>query len=140
MAEFVSRQTAPRRQLGDWGEQLARHTLQAAGLVILEHNWRCAAGEIDIVAQELEADYGQGGAVVPWLVLVEVRTRRGFAYGSALQSITPRKAAKMRQVARHYVRACGWTGPWRLDVVGVQLDRQGQLQSVEHIRHAVSDA
>jgi putative endonuclease len=78
--------------------------------------------------------------VVPWLVLVEVRTRRGFAYGSALQSITPRKAAKMRQVARHYVRACGWTGPWRLDVVGVQVDRQGQLQSVEHIRHAVSDA
>jgi hypothetical protein len=46
----------------------------------------------------------------------------------------------MRQVARHYVRACGWTGPWRLDVVGVQVDRQGQLQSVEHIRHAVSDA
>jgi putative endonuclease len=70
---------------------------------------------------------------------VEVRTRRGFAYGAALESITPRKAAKMREVAHHYVQALGWNGPWRIDVVGIQMDVQGRLLSIEHIRHAVGD-
>jgi putative endonuclease len=72
-------------------------------------------------------------------VLVEVRTRRGTAYGTALESITPRKAARLRQVSQRYVQTTGWSGPWRIDVVGVQMDAQGRLLGVEHIRHAVRD-
>lgn len=129
----------PRKQLGYAGEELAVRTLQAAGLTIVERNWRCKEGEIDIVAQEMAPDYVRGGELSPWLVLVEVRTRRGLAYGAALESITPRKAAKMRQVAHRYVQERAWTGAWRIDVVGVQMDGQGRLLNIEHIRHAVAD-
>ena len=131
--------TDPRKQLGRAGEAMAEHTLQVAGLTILARNWRCAEGELDIVAQEHAPDYVHGGELCDWLVLVEVRTRRGLAYGTALASITPRKAAKLRQVSQRYVQATGWSGPWRIDVVGVQMDAQGRLLGIEHIRHAVRD-
>ena len=131
--------TDPRKQLGRAGEAMAARTLQDAGLTILAHNWRCAEGELDIVAQERAPDFVHGGELCDWLVLVEVRTRRGLAYGTALESITPRKAAKLRQVSQRYVQATGWPGPWRIDVVGVQMDAQGRLLAIEHIRHAVRD-
>lgn len=130
----------PRKQLGRAGEEMARQTLLKAGLTIVEQNWRCQAGEIDIVAHEMAPDYVHGGELHPWLVLVEVRTRRGRSFGSALESITPRKAAKMRQVAHAYVQATGWQGPWRIDAVGVQMDGDGRLIAIEHVRHAVTDA
>jgi putative endonuclease len=130
--------TDPRKQLGRAGEAMAERTLRAAGLTILARNWRCAEGELDIVAQERAPDYVRGGELCDWLVLVEVRTRRGDAFGTALQSITARKAAKLREVAAHYVQATDWRGPWRIDVVAVQMDASGRLLRVEHIRHAVS--
>jgi putative endonuclease len=130
-------QTDPRKQLGAAGEELAARALQDAGLAIRERNWRCAAGELDIVALETAPDYARGGDPVPWLVAVEVRTRRGTRYGSALQSITPAKQAKLREVTAHYVQAEAWPGPWRIDVVAVQMDERGRLQSIQHIRHAV---
>jgi putative endonuclease len=128
----------PRRHLGAAGEDLAVRALRAAGLSILTRNWRCPAGEVDVVAQEDAPDFVQGGQITPWLVLVEVRTRRGARFGSALQSITLRKQAKLREVAEHYVQTHGWAGPWRIDVVAVQMDAQGRLLAVEHIRHAVT--
>ena len=129
----------PRRALGSAGEEIAVRTLQAAGMTVLERNWRCPWGEIDIVGQDHGPDFVSGAASVAWLVLVEVRTRRGDAFGTALQSITPRKQAKLREVAHHYVQSTGWSGPWRIDAVAVQMDAAGKLLSVEHIRHAVSD-
>jgi putative endonuclease len=126
-----------RQQLGAAGETLAVKALEEAGLTVLARNWRCAAGEIDIVAQEDAPDYSVGGARTSWLVLVEVRTRRGAHFGTAQQSITPRKAAKLREVAAHYVQSIGWTGPWRIDVVAVQMDEAGRLIEIEHLRSAV---
>ena len=127
-----------RQQLGAAGEALAAQTLEQAGYTILTRNWRCAVGEIDIVAQEVAPDFSAGGISQPWLVLVEVRTRRGTRFGTAQQSITPRKAAKLREVATYYVESEGWTGPWRIDVVAVQMDSAGRLLHVDHIRGAVS--
>ncbi len=129
----------PRKQLGNAGEAMALRALQEAGLTVVERNWRCKEGEIDIVAQEMAPDYVHGGEVSRWLVLVEVRTRRGHAFGTALESITPRKVAKMRQVAHRYVQEQEWAGPWRIDVIGIQMDGQGRLLAIDHIRHAVSD-
>jgi putative endonuclease len=129
---------SPRHSLGTKGEELALQALQQAGLTILARNWRCAAGELDIVAQEAGPDFASGAEWVPWLVLVEVRTRRGTRYGTAHQSITPRKQAKLREVAAHYVHSVAWTGPWRIDAVTVQMDEQGRLLALEHIRHAVT--
>ena len=127
-----------RQKLGAAGEALAVRHLQSAGLTILERNWRCAAGELDIIAQEEAPDYSAGGTMTPWLVLVEVRTRRGAQYGTALQSITRRKAAKVLEVAAHYVQSVQWPGPWRIDAVAVQMDSQGRLLDIEHIRHAIT--
>jgi putative endonuclease len=128
----------PRRGLGAAGEALAVQALQAAGLTIVERNWRCATGEIDIVAQETGPDYVRGLPAAPWLVIVEVRTRRGQAFGTALQSVIARKQAKLREVAAAYVEHVQWQGPWRIDVVAVQMDSRGKLLAVEHVRHAVS--
>jgi len=137
----MTRQAAenPRRSLGQAGEEIALRTLAAAGLTILARNWRCPAGELDIVAQDVAPDYARGDLAAQWLVLVEVRTRRGDRYGTARQSVLGRKEAKLREVARHYVQAAHWEGPWRIDVVAVQMDSRGHLQAVEHIRHAVRD-
>jgi len=129
-----------KKGLGAAGEELAMRALKANGLIILEQNWRCAVGELDIVAQEYAPDYATNGDVVAWLVLVEVRTRRGDRFGTALQSITPRKQAKLREVSERYVKAVDWHGPWRIDAVGVQMDGSGKLLKVDHVRHAVLGA
>jgi putative endonuclease len=127
-----------RRKLGDTGEALAARHLEAVGLQIVARNWRCAYGELDLVAEEVAPDYVLGGAQVTWLVVVEVRIRRGARFGTALGSVTPTKQAKLRQVASAYVQETAWQGPWRIDVVAIQLDGQGRMQGIDHLRHAVT--
>jgi putative endonuclease len=128
----------PRRQLGQMGEAWAARLLTEAGLVIVARNWRCVYGELDLVAEEVAPDYAQGGEQVTWLVAVEVRIRRGSRFGTARASVTPAKQAKVRMVAAAYVQAVQWTGPWRIDVVAIQLDAQGRLVESAHLRHAVT--
>jgi putative endonuclease len=130
--------TDPRRQLGQMGEAWAARLLTEAGLVIVARNWRCAYGELDLVAEEVAPDYVQGGELVTWLVAVEVRIRRGSRFGTAQASVTLTKQAKVRMVATAYVQAVQWTGPWRIDVVAIQLDAQGRLVEIDHLRHAVT--
>ncbi len=137
-ALMVEQTTDARRGLGRKGEELAANAISAAGLRIVERNWRCPNGEIDIVAHDRAPDYSLGGEEATWLVIVEVRTRRGQAFGTALQAVDGKKQAKLRQVAAHYVQANEWTGPWRIDVVAVQMDSHGRLESVDHIRNAVT--
>ena len=127
-----------RRKLGQVGEELAARLLIEAGLVIVARNWRCAYGELDLVAHEDAPDYANGGVRVSWLVVVEVRIRRGMRFGTAQASVTPTKQAKVRQVAEAYVQATGWQGPWRIDVVAIQLDGQGHMLEQVHLRHAVT--
>ncbi|MDE0141454.1 MAG: YraN family protein [Caldilineaceae bacterium SB0670_bin_27] len=127
-----------RRALGTRGELIAVRALQEAGLRIVERNWRCRAGELDIIAEECAPDFSRGASDSRWLVVVEVRTRRGHGYGSALQSFTHGKQKKLRRLATIYVQETKWPGPWRIDAVAVQMDRSGKLISVEHIRHAVT--
>jgi putative endonuclease len=126
-----------RQQIGKSGEEIAVRTLEAAGLSIRERNWRCSAGELDIVAEETAPDYVTGEMAARWLVLVEVRTRRGTGYGTARQAFTIQKQRKLQEVAAHYIQVNAWTGPWRIDAVAVQMDGIGRLIDVEHIRHAV---
>ncbi len=133
-----AKQGDPRRALGTVGETLATEQLEAAGLTIVERNWRCAVGEVDIVAKEIAPDYASGEMAATWLVIVEVRTKRGNRFGTARQSLTARKQAKLREVASQYVQEREWQGPWRIDLVAVQMDGRGRLQQIEHIRHAVT--
>ena len=119
------------RRLGDWGERQARLHLEDKGYSLLANNFRCRAGEIDIVAR-------QGDQVV----FVEVKARRGDAYGRAEESISPARAERLADVAEEFMqtRMAGefdsWTA-WRIDLVCLNMDRQGRLLSVNHIENAV---
>ncbi len=114
------------QRLGAFGEEVAVRRLQELGYRVLERNYRCAVGEIDIVAMDGEV-----------LAFVEVRTRRGDRMGTPEESVGPRKQRKMIEVAQTYVAERGYTGEWRLDVVAVALDARGRVERCEVIANAV---
>jgi putative endonuclease len=118
--------THTRLATGRRGEAIAGDYLAARGYRLHAANWRCPLGEIDIVAQDGD-----------WLVLVEVRTRRGVRFGTPEESVGPTKQRKLARVAECYVDACDWTGPWRIDVVSVTLGRRGDVERVAHYPSAV---
>ncbi len=115
-----------RRRLGQHGENLAAQHLVAKGHEIVARNWRCEAGELDLVS--LDGDC---------LAFVEVRTRRGRSLGSPEESITPTKQARLIALSEAYVQANDWTGEWRIDVVAVEMDPRGRLLRVDHYENAV---
>ncbi len=113
-------------QTGRLGEALAACELEAAGWRIVERNWRGAGGEIDLVARDGDS-----------LVLVEVRTRRSRSFGSAEESIGAVKQRRMAALAEQYVLASGWPGPWRVDVVALDLAPDGTVARLDHYRDAL---
>lgn len=111
--------------VGRYGEGVAARHLEQAGLRVLERNWRCVAGEIDIVAAE-----------GPVLVFCEVKTRSTADYGLPAEAVGPRKARKVRALARQWLLDHpGWQGELRFDVVSVLRRPQGAAL-VEHLRGA----
>lgn len=113
----------PKDVLGRQGEQLAVEHLQRAGLRILDRNWRCAEGEVDIVAAERRT-----------LVICEVKTRSGVRYGTPLEAVTRQKRNRLRRLAIRWVVAHGVLfDEVRIDVVGVLRDGSGGF-AVEHVR------
>ena len=116
-----------RRGLGRHGEDLAARYLTAQSYTILTRNWRCAHGELDLVARDGDC-----------LVLVEVRTRRGRALGTPEESITPAKQARLVDLAWAYVQEQDWSGDWRIDVVAIEMNRRGRLLRMEHYENAVT--
>ncbi len=119
-----------RRETGIRGEKLARDFLKKRGYHILETNYRCPEGEIDIIARHKDS-----------LVFIEVRTKKSLEFGSPEESITPAKSERLRAVASHY----GQTHNdlpllWRIDVVAVELNQKGKLTRIELIENAVGDA
>lgn len=115
--------TQRRRTLGQWGESRAIQYLRAQGCQVVASNWRCQAGEADVIVLDGSC-----------LAFVEVRTRRGDAFGEPEESITPRKLARMAAVAQTYVYEEGWEGDWRLDVIAIQVGR-GRPASIEWYRN-----
>ena len=116
-----------RKRLGRWGEDLAARYLQERGYVIRVRNYRYSnVGEVDLVA-ERDAQ----------LVFVEVRTRRGDAYGTPEESITPAKQSRLAEVAQAYVQEHEWAGDWQIDVVAVELTSRGKLLRVTHLPNAI---
>ena len=105
----------PRQALGTRGEDLAAAELERQGMVILDRNWRCRVGEIDIVAMDL-------GAGNRSLVFCEVKCRAGLGFGSPLEAITYAKVRKLRQLAGEWLAASDITAQRiRIDAVGVVL-------------------
>ena len=118
----MSSTQAERRALGDYGERLAAAHLVAKGFVILDRNWRCSAGEIDVVAADGDT-----------LVVCEVKTRSGSGFGTPLEAITPAKAGRLHRlgwmwVKHHHVRCAGL----RVDVVAIVRASGGGF-TIDHI-------
>lgn len=110
---------------GRWGEDLAARHLEGLGLEILERNWRCRAGEIDIVAGDTRSGT---------IIICEVKTRSTEDFGSPLAAVTPVKVRRLRALASEWLRAHGTSArEVRIDVIGILLGRQG-APSLEHLR------
>jgi putative endonuclease len=114
-----------RQATGRLGEALAAARLEAAGWRILARNWRGPGGEIDLVA--LDGDC---------LVLVEVRSRRTARFGLAEESLVRQKRARMARLAEAYVQDQAWAGPYRVDVVAIDLAGE-RVRRWDHYRDAL---
>ena len=103
--------TDHRRHLGALGEHTATLVLQEAGLAVCERNWRDGPrGEIDIVATDPTG-----------ITVVEVRTRIGDTYGSALESIGTQKVAKLRRLAAAWAKAHETRKRIRVDAIAITV-------------------
>jgi putative endonuclease len=117
---------ADRKSLGDLGESIAADFLLASGYSIVDRNWRCPDGEIDIVALD--------GSTV---VVCEVKTRRSTGFGSPFEAVTPEKSARLYRLAAAWRRAHDVRArPMRLDVVSIVFPADG-VPRVEHLRDVV---
>lgn len=118
-----------RRALGQLGEDLAVRYLAEAGYVVLQRNYRCLGGEIDVVAMDDQR-----------LAFVEVRTRRGDSFGTAKESVSCAKQKRLAAVARSYLQENDLIDvDWGIDVLALQLTADGAVRSLELIRNAVSE-
>ena len=83
--------TTARQGLGRYGEDVAARRLVEAGMVVLDRNWRCAEGEIDLVLRDGDV-----------LVVCEVKTRSGVGYGSPHEAVTPAKLERLGRLGERY--------------------------------------
>ncbi len=114
---------AAKDELGRRGEDLAAHYLVEHGYRLLDRNWRCAAGEVDIVASH-------AGEVA----FVEVKTRSSVRFGHPFEAISAAKLVRMRRVAALWCEnSTHQIVRYRLDVIGIVL-RPGRLESIEHLK------
>ena len=112
--------------LGAYGERLAARHLVERGLIVLDRNWRCSAGEIDLVLRDGDV-----------LVVCEVKTRTSSVCGSPHEAITPAKLDRLKLLGllwaeAHEVRPA----ETRVDLVAVHRPRRGP-STVEHVRGLV---
>lgn len=91
--------------VGRYGERVAVAHLERAGMVVIDRNWRCRLGELDVVAMD-------GGC----LVAVEVKTRRSTAFGHPLEAVTYAKMARLRRLVGQ------WLADHDVQVEAVRID------------------
>jgi putative endonuclease len=112
----------PRLALGDYGERLAARHLVEQGMVVLDRNWRCDQGEIDLVLREGDV-----------LVICEVKTRTSLACGSPHEAVTAEKIERLKRLAARWAEAHDVRPPeTRIDLVAVHRPRRG-ASIVEHV-------
>lgn len=117
-----------RAELGRYGEELAAEHLEAAGYELLDRNWRCARGELDLVA--LAPD----GTVC----FVEVKTRSGAGFGAPSEAVDWRKSGRIHRLAMTWLqdhRPEGHRGALRFDVVSIVRQR-GSAPVLTHLQGA----
>jgi putative endonuclease len=119
-----STSSASRRvALGSYGERVAERHLTDQGLVVLDRNWRCPGGELDLVLRDGDV-----------LVACEVKTRSSLACGTPHEAVGVAKAERLRRLAELWVAAhAARPREVRVDLVAVLRPARGAA-SVEHVR------
>ena len=115
------------KQDGDWGEALAAEYLEARGCRIVEKEWRCRLGEIDLIAEK-------DGMIL----FVEVKLRSNLRYGMPREYVTAKKQEKLRSAALLYLSMHGLDASARFDVAEVYTDVHHSARStrIEYIENA----
>ena len=116
--------TAARRQaLGAYGESLAARHLVAQGMIVLDRNWRCEEGELDLVLRDGTA-----------LVGCEVKTRTSLSHGTPHEAVTDVRLERLQRLVQRWARDHGVQPPEaRVDLVAVLRPPRGRAL-VEHVR------
>lgn len=113
-----------KRQLGDAGEALAAQFLEQKGCVILARNFCAQGGEIDIIAEKDQE-----------IIFVEVKTRQNETFGHAIESITPKKIARLQIAAWKFLEKNELTHrDFRFDIITITRGK------IEHFENAISEA
>ena len=120
---WLGRLSARQAQGHDW-EGAALAYLQRRKLALVERNFRCKAGEIDLIMRD--------GAV---LVFVEVRQRSSSSQGGAAASLTPAKMRRLARAAQFYLLRLPVTPPCRVDVVAIDGGRIEWLPNAYDLGH-----
>lgn len=113
------------RAVGRLGEEAACLYLEENGFSVADRNWRTRHGELDIVARR--------GDVTAF---VEVKARRGTAFGEPEEAVTREKARRIRRLASEYLASAGASPVVRFDVISVTLDRSGATLELRHMPDA----
>ena len=117
-----------RAALGSSAERAAADFLRERGYHVLERNFRCRGGEIDLVALD--------GST---LVFIEVKMRRTIARGAPIEAVTPQKQARVRKAAQSYLTFCGRIFQRiRFDVISVM--QTPRTRDITHLKSAFSNS
>ncbi|MGI6587669.1 MAG: YraN family protein [Peptococcia bacterium] len=112
--------------LGRKAEEIAVKYLEGQGYRIIERNFRCSFGEIDIIAEDVDV-----------LVFVEVRSRRNSFFGLPQETVVWSKQQKLRRLASYYLKEKqAWEKKCRFDVIGVLFDEENKIKSLDLIKDA----
>ncbi|KAA8784611.1 putative endonuclease [Paenibacillus sp. 4624] len=116
-----------RQQKGKIGEEEACRWLKEQDYCILQRNWRCRSGEVDIIAAREEL-----------LIFVEVRSRSSHSgFGTPQESVDQRKMQQVRSTAAVYMQMTGeHTRQIRFDVIAVMMNHDGEILSINHLENA----
>ena len=111
------------KELGRYGEECATHYLEKLGYDVIERNWTCPAGEVDIIAR-------QGDAIV----FVEVKTRSSLSRGFPEEAVTPEKRSRYERIAAYYLKEYDETElAVRFDVIGVLVLGPAKAMIKHHV-------
>lgn len=119
------------KEIGKLGEDIAHNFLMKEGYIILERNFQCRTGEIDIVARDKK-----------YVVFIEVKARSSFIYGSPAEAVNIFKKNKIINTANYYIKRkmiYDFNIQFRFDVVEVYINRNGECKSINLIKDAFGE-
>ncbi len=124
---MTSEKKDQRKLTGRQGEELAAAHLLQHDYVIIERNWRCRSGELDLIAKK------EG-----LLIIIEVRSRKSLhQFGHPIESVETRKQMQVRRTAEVFIMMSNQSNSEvRFDVITVLLNKDGSLQEIKHIQNA----